>query len=213
MLVDRPDFPEFLEKDILRRLLKSFLKDNSPALQQKTKEVTLIHKMNPHLKQFRSLIAEKNLTIPPVVAGYYPLPHEVDALPLLEALNAEGYTCAIPAITEIDKALTFREWKPSDVLNEERYFIPQPGPEAAVVSPSFLFVPVLAFDERGYRLGYGGGFFDRTLHLLHETYGEKLVAIGLAFDEQRVARVPVEEHDQQLTYIVTPTSYYGPFHD
>ena len=166
---------------------------------------------NLWLKKFREWRAEEKMILPQVIAGYWPLPHEVDVMPLLEGLALEGYTCTLPAIESVDKPLVFREWIPSEPMEENLFFIPQPKETAPSVDPSFLFVPMLAFDDRGYRLGYGGGFYDRTLCALRKA--RKIMTVGLAFDNQLVSRVPVEDHDQRLDYILTQTHIYGPFYD
>ncbi len=136
-----------------------------------------------------------------VVAGYWPLGDEIDPLPLMEALAQGGCRLALPVVTGPDEALEFRSWEPGAALEEGSHGTRHPLPSAATVVPTVVLVPLLAFDARGFRLGYGGGYYDRTLAPLREAGG--VVAIGLAYAAQQVPDLPVEGWDQRLDRIVT----------
>jgi 5-formyltetrahydrofolate cyclo-ligase len=98
--------------------------------------------------------------------------------------------------------LVFRSWKPGDTTSAAVWGIGEPLGSAPVVEPDVLLVPLLAFDADGYRLGYGGGFYDRTLARLRGM--KSVVAIGLAFDEQQVDSVPHTGRDERLDWVLTP---------
>jgi 5-formyltetrahydrofolate cyclo-ligase len=131
-----------------------------------------------------------------VVAGFWPLQDEIDIRPLLLALAGRGHTLALPATPPIGLPLTFHRWRPGDRLIPGRFGTFRP--DADPVTPDVLLIPLLAFDRAGRRLGYGGGYFDRTLALLP---GRR--AIGCAFAAQEVAQVPVEGHDHRLDAVAT----------
>lgn len=138
---------------------------------------------------------------PGVAAAYYPVRSEFDCMPLLRRVAAEGWTLALPVIAG-PAPLHFREWTFGAPLDPGPFGIPEPveGPFAV---PDVLLVPLLAFDRRCYRLGYGGGHYDRTLAVLRGQGG--VAAIGLAFDAQEVAQVPVCPYDERLDWILTPS--------
>ena len=135
------------------------------------------------------------------VSAFIPFGDEIDTRPLLAKLAAEGFTTCVPVVVKPATPLEFRAW----VLGEEtvpgRWNIPVPPETAKVVEPDVLLVPLLAFDRRGYRLGYGGGFFDRTIERLRGL--KPVVAIGVAYSAQRVDEVIRGEHDQKLDWILT----------
>ncbi|HLJ63748.1 MAG TPA: 5-formyltetrahydrofolate cyclo-ligase [Stellaceae bacterium] len=137
-----------------------------------------------------------------VIAGYWPIRHELDPRPALTALAERGFRLALPAVTERGAALQFRCWQPGDALFPDMIKVPAPSPEAPLVpSPSILLVPLLAFDRWGGRLGFGGGYYDRTLA---STRGlGKVLALGLAFADQEVERVPLDPNDQCLDGVVS----------
>ena len=138
------------------------------------------------------------------VTGYWPVRGELDARPLLGWLHKRGCRIGLPAVTE-ENELEFRRWQPGDELQPGAFSIPVPPPENGVMdSPDVLLVPLLAFDWHGYRLGYGGGFYDRALVRLRRAK-PSVRAYGLAFAEQELGRgVPREAHDQPLDGIFTP---------
>ncbi len=131
-----------------------------------------------------------------VVSGVWPLPGEIDLRPLLEELHRRGHAVVLPVTPPRGQPLTFRRWRPGDVLVPERFGTMAPTGEEAV--PDFLLVPLLAFDRRGYRLGYGGGYYDRTLAALPRRF-----ALGFAFAAQEVEYVPVGPTDIRLDAVAT----------
>jgi 5-formyltetrahydrofolate cyclo-ligase len=137
--------------------------------------------------------------IPPgaVLSGYMPMRAEIDPLPAMAA--HDGPLC-LPVVQGRGLPLRFRQWHPGAALVEGpfRAMVPAAGDW---LEPDVLIVPMLAFDRRGYRLGYGGGFYDRTLAALRAT-GPRL-AIGFAFAVQEVEEVPTDATDEALDMIVT----------
>jgi 5-formyltetrahydrofolate cyclo-ligase len=107
--------------------------------------------------------------------------------------------------------LVFRAWVPGDAMDKGVWGIPEPKPDKPVLEPDILLVPLLAFDVDGCRLGYGGGFYDRTLARLRAI--KPVVAIGLAYDEQRVNAVPHLDYDQRLDWVLTPSGPIRCQHD
>jgi len=120
-----------------------------------------------------------------------------------------GHRIALPRVTELGAPMTFHvhidPFAESD-LERGRMGLMQPSAEAEEVIPQVLFMPLVGFTERGDRIGQGGGFYDRWLGAHPDT-----IAVGMAWDVQRVEELPVEPHDMPLTALVTPTRLYGPF--
>jgi 5-formyltetrahydrofolate cyclo-ligase len=137
------------------------------------------------------------------VSGYLAIGDEIDPAPLLAALAAAGHTIALPVMAGKGKPLVFRGWRPGDPMVERMWGIREPAATAPEVEPDVLLVPLLAFDAAGWRLGYGAGFYDRTLRALRQT--KPIVAIGLAYDEQRVDAVPHCDDDERLDWVLTPS--------
>ena len=137
------------------------------------------------------------------ISGYAAIGDEIDPSALLHALAAQGHPIALPVTVGKGKPLIFRSWRPGAPLHEGSFDVPEPGEQAPELTPDIVLAPVLAFDARGYRLGYGAGYYDRTLACLR---GHKpVIAIGLAFDVSQVDEVPHDEHDQRLDWVLTPS--------
>lgn len=140
---------------------------------------------------------------PAWVSAFYPIGDELDPMPLLERLLGEGYGVCLPVMAGKGLPLVFRAWKPGDPLNEVTWGIKEPLAAAPVIEPDIVLAALLAFDDRGYRLGYGGGFYDRTIARLKTI--KPAVVIGLAYDELRVDAVPHNDYDQPVDWILTPS--------
>jgi len=135
-----------------------------------------------------------------VVSGWFAMGTELNPYPLMKRLAEEnGAQLALPAIE--DGKLIFRAWVPGMQLKRVGFGLSEPGPEAKEVDPDILFVPLLAFDLTGARIGYGKAYYDGGLSRLRAK--KKVAAVGLAFDEQCVENVPTEPHDQKLDYVIT----------
>ena len=131
-----------------------------------------------------------------VVSGFWPLGEEIDIRPLLRALHERGNRVALPVTPRRGEALTFRGWQPGDVMAPERFGTLRPIGEE--LQPDMLLIPLLAFDAAGGRLGYGGGFYDRTLPGLPGRF-----RLGCAFAAQQVDEVPVGPYDVRLDAVAT----------
>lgn len=130
---------------------------------------------------------------------------EIDLGPLAEKLSLAGVPLCLPVIVAKGEPLIFRAWAPGEPLEDKRFGLREPPVSAEEVTPDLLFVPLAAFDATGARIGYGGGFYDRTLEKLRQA-GSAL-AIGLAFSAQALETVPVEPHDQPLDGVLTEKGY------
>ena len=136
-----------------------------------------------------------------VVSAYWPMGSELDPRLLMLALQAAGHPIALPVVLEANQPLVFRAWSPGDELEPAAFNTQIPSPDKPELTPGVVLAPLLAFDRRGYRLGYGGGFYDRTLENLRAR-GDVL-AIGLAYAGQEVPAVPRGPTDKRLDWIVT----------
>jgi 5-formyltetrahydrofolate cyclo-ligase len=131
-----------------------------------------------------------------VVSGFWPLDDEIDLRPLLHLLHERGNRVALPVTPRRGEALTFAGWRPGDVMLTERFGTLRPVGEMLV--PDMLLIPLLAFDATGGRLGYGGGFYDRTLAVLPGRF-----RLGCAFAVQQVDAVPIGPYDIRLDAVAT----------
>ncbi len=141
-----------------------------------------------------------------VVSGYSPIRSEIDPVPLMRALAAQGARLALPAVMARGKSLAFRAWSPNDRLMLGPLGILEPSPAAAEIIPDIMLVPLAAFDRAGHRIGYGAGHYDFTL--AHLRKGKAITAIGLAFAAQEIKAVPALAHDVALDYVLTETRVF-----
>ena len=137
------------------------------------------------------------------VSAYWPKGDELDPRPIMIVLAERGHRIGLPVVPGPARPLVFREWAPGDTLVSAGFGLEEPAAERREVVPEFLLVPLLAFDRRGYRLGYGGGFYDRSLAAL-QTRGPA-TAVGLAYSRQELAEVPCGPNDRPLDWVVTET--------
>ncbi|VAV91000.1 5-formyltetrahydrofolate cyclo-ligase [hydrothermal vent metagenome] len=146
------------------------------------------------------LVARGGLTI----AGYAPKGSEINCLPLMDKLKARGAKMCLPVVETKHEPLIFRAWEPGQELVTSAFGIEEPAQDAAILVPDMLLVPLLAFNAKGFRLGYGGGYYDRTLEKLRAE-NEHLVAVGLGYEAQGISRMPVDRHDEKMDWIITET--------
>ncbi len=138
---------------------------------------------------------------PRAVSAFHALRDEPDTLGLLSGLAAQGYATALPVVVGRGSPLVFRLWRPGDPTRSGAMSIAEPLEEAAAVDPDLLFVPLACFDRSGHRIGYGAGYYDRTLARLRAI--KPIHAVGVGYGVCEVAAVPYEAHDQGLDAIVT----------
>ncbi len=141
------------------------------------------------------------LQSPTVVSGYWPLRGEPDLRPWLGALHAAGHTTVLPVVVEKGAPLAFRRWSPGAAMEKGFWNIPVPV-DTTEFTPQLLLAPLVGFDARCYRLGYGGGYFDRTLELLRSLQ-VKFHAIGVGYAATQLPTIHPLPHDIALDVIIT----------
>lgn len=132
-------------------------------------------------------------------AGFWPMGSEADTRPILVALAERGVVTCLPAVVEGE--LAFRAWTPWEPIMPGGFGTLVPFVEAAIVQPRLVLTPLLAFDRAGFRIGYGKGYYDRTLARLRAA--GPVLAVGVSYACQEVERIPTEPHDGRLDLIVT----------
>jgi 5-formyltetrahydrofolate cyclo-ligase len=146
-----------------------------------------------------SAVARENSAA--IVAAYWPIKDEASPLSLLDCAAAYGIATALPVVTGRHTALIFRLWRPGEPLVAAAFGLQEPDAAAPEVRPDFIFMPLLAFDRRGHRLGYGAGHYDRTLTQLRAR--GRAITVGIAYSVQELPEIPTEDHDQKLDYVLT----------
>lgn len=144
-----------------------------------------------------------NIPIPEnaIISLYYPLKDELDTEPLAAALVEKGCAIALPVTMSKKEPLIFRRYTPGDALIPGAYGEQTPDESADIVTPTIVVAPLLAFTREGDRLGYGGGYYDRTLAGLREAGA--VLAVGYAYGAQEVDAMPLDPLDQRLDWVVT----------
>jgi 5-formyltetrahydrofolate cyclo-ligase len=135
------------------------------------------------------------------IAGYWRIKDEMDCQPILIRLMDEGRPVCLPVVTGDEEPLEFRLWEDGTPLYEAGFGTLAPSDLAPKVTPDIIITPLLGFDARGTRLGYGGGYYDRTL----ERLSTKPLLVGLAFAAQEMDEIPHEAHDVPLDMVITET--------
>ena len=141
-----------------------------------------------------------------VIAGYISVGAELDITELLRVLREEGYQVCLPVVLDSSQLLQFRQWTPETPLIKDSADIPSPGPEASILIPDVLLIPLLAFDEQGNRLGQGMGTYDKTLAALSAR--KPILTIGMAYDIQKISHVPTHSTDYPMDRIITEKHIY-----
>ena len=139
---------------------------------------------------------EKNKKI--ILGGYFTSNYEIDCLDILEKLQEKGYKTSLPVIKK-NSQMDFYEYKKFDPLILNQYGIPEPNP-LHLVYPDIIFVPLVAYDQSKFRIGYGGGYYDRYLHKIKKK--KKIKTIGFAFSFQKITKVPTNKFDKKLDLIL-----------
>ena len=151
----------------------------------------------------------KQISLPPqsIVAGTSVFGSEIDTTPLLNALREMGHIIVLPVVVGRGQELQFRRYMSGDPLAIGIVGVPEPLSTAKVLVPDVMLVPLLAFDRQCHRLGYGGGYYDRTITQIRTH--KPLMVLGFGFDCQMVPEVPRGRHDMQLDKIITETSVFS----
>ena len=155
------------------------------------------------LSRILAQIFQNQISLPSgaTVSAYVAIGDEADPAPLLQALRARGHPIALPRVAGRGKPLEFHAYEPGSSLVPGGFGLSEPARDWPKAEPDILIVPLLAFDARGYRIGYGAGFYDRTLAKLRAA--RDVLAVGFAFSGQEFETVPHDENDQRLDWVVT----------
>ena len=169
------------------------------------KKILLIRKIENNknikfsfLKIFK--VIKKKFFKKKIVGGYYPVNFEIDILEVLKNLEKKiGVQLSLPVIKK-NNEMDFYKWTTNNLLKLNKYGIPEPEKNKKVF-PDILFVPVVAFDNRLYRIGYGGGYYDRYIQKVSNK--KKLLKVGIAYSRQKIDKVPINKYDKKLDIIIT----------
>ena len=149
------------------------------------------------LKIFKEI--KKNISKKKIVGGYYPVNFEINILKFLEKLEIKGVQLCLPVVKK-NNEMDFYSWSTKSLLKLNKYGIPEPE-QIKKVFPDIILVPLVAFDSRLYRIGYGGGYYDRYIEKLSNK--KNLLKIGIAHSCQKINRVPTNKYDKKLDIIIT----------
>lgn len=138
-----------------------------------------------------------------IIGIYWPFRAEYDPRSMSQYLIQQGATLALPEVTDRNAPLRFREWSPETSMQEGAYGIPVPA-GTRIVHLDAVIIPMVGFDQHGYRLGYGSGYFDRTL----ASYPSQPLSIGVAFELQRLENVYPQSHDIPMHFVVTESGIF-----
>ena len=144
-----------------------------------------------------------------VYAAYLPIRSEISPMPLIATLHESGQPTAMPVTPIEGHPLSFRRWTIGDALQDGPYGTLQPSACCTPVLPNVILAPLLAFDSAGWRLGYGGGFYDRTIADFADR-GHKVNVIGLAYDGQKLDKIPVGPYDMPMDAVLCPSGLHRP---
>ena len=173
-------------KNILRKKILAYRKNNYRIVDLKYSLLKDI------LKKFNLLKNKK-------IGGYFPINYEIDCLEILKQLEKSGHKISLP-ITRKGNQMDFFEWSSKQPLSISKIGIPEPFSKKKIY-PDIILVPMLAFDKHKFRLGYGGGFYDR--YIQKTTKIKKIFTVGIAFSFQEVKKLPTNKFDKKLDFILT----------
>ena len=134
-----------------------------------------------------------------IVGGYYPYNNEIDCIQILKKLEKKNYIISLPKIKK-NSQMDFIQWSSNDPLVINKFGIPEPSNDK-IKFPDILLVPLLSFDAKLNRVGYGGGFYDRYVHRIKRK--KKPLLVGLAYSFQKVKKIPINKYDKKLDFVVT----------
>ena len=155
---------------------------------------------------FNLILSIKKKMLLKSIGIYYPIGTEISPLKLIEICNELDLTVSLPVISKRSYYLSFRKWDGKKSLKKTYYGISEPLSYNKLTIPDIIFVPLLAYDKDLNRLGYGKGYYDKTIEKLRERKlknNNPFLAIGLAYDEQIIEKVPTKSHDQKMDMIIT----------
>ena len=135
----------------------------------------------------------------PIIGGYYPVNYEIDCLEILENLELKKYKISLPIINK-NSSMEFSTYSFKNALKTNIYGIPEPF-KKKIIKPNILFVPLVSFDKKRYRIGYGGGFYDR--YISRQKKRKNFFTLGFAYSFQETNNVPKDKFDEKLDLIIT----------
>lgn len=180
-------------------MLKNKIRRKIIVIRKKKFNKSLNIKINKILE-----IIKKSNKYKPLIGGYYPINYEIDCLKILKKLELNNFKIALPVIKK-NNEMEFYSYSFVNPLKTSYYGIPEPFIKKKV-NPDILFVPLVAFDSKCYRIGYGGGYYDRYLKQLEKKKFFK--SLGFAFSFQKTKYVPVEIFDKSLNMVITDKKIY-----
>ena len=183
---------------------KSYLRKRS-LLRRKKKYLTT-KKFNFNL--IFNLIRKHFDTKKIVIAGYYPSNYEVNILNFLEHASKKKFRIALPVIEPSNK-MSFRSWVFKEPLHVNQFGILEPKNSKKTIIPDLIMVPLVAFDNRLNRIGYGKGYYDRSLKKISKTK-KNAISLGIAYSFQKCKKIPTNKHDFKLDYIFTEKGIINP---
>ena len=163
-----------------------------------SRRLDLVREVPDFAQRIAAFVGDLNIPPRAIVSGYWPMGDEADPRLVMSALAAKGHALALPRVEKKNAPLVFHRWREGEKLVTHKFGMAEPHVDREIVVPDVLLVPLLAFDAEGYRLGYGGGFYDRTLSFL-----ARKTAIGVAYAGQQVTHLPREAHDHPLDAVLT----------
>ena len=181
-----------MNKSKLRVKILKLRKDNSNRL------------INLNPIKIHSYLKKKNYNLKNI-GGYYPSNYEIDDMEILNYLYKKGSVISLPIIKK-NNHMNFFQWTKKNPLSINKYGILEPI-SFNITYPDILFVPLVAFDNKLNRLGYGGGFYDRYIEKISKI--KKILKVGLAFSFQQLDRIPVNKYDKKLDIIITEKDIFS----
>ena len=137
---------------------------------------------------------------------YYPINNELEPFEFIKYFEDRNIIMSMPVVDIKKKTMIFRKWNPKDHLSSGPFGILEPSYNNEIILPQIMIVPMLMFDRELFRLGYGGGFYDKSIIKLKKHFQKEkkvFITVGLAYSKQEIEKIPIENHDMKLDYIVT----------
>ena len=188
------DLNNMLDKSALRKFLLDRRRSNLNI-----NEVS--NNLHIHIEPLISSFDGKSISI------FQAYNNEINTNDLIKLLIKKNFSISLPCINNESDEMLFREWNGTDQLISGKYGILEPNLDNKIVYPSVLFIPLLAFDENGNRLGYGGGYYDKYINA-HDTENIHLLKIGVGYSFQKIYEVPNNINDKKLNWILTEKYLY-----
>ena len=163
------------------------------------------YRFNP--RNVDQLLKNKELNNLKIISSFFSIKSEIQTTDLNEYLINKNNILSFPVVNPNSKILSFRQFKKNQNLVEGIYKIPEPPLENEELIPNLIFVPCLAFDIQGYRLGYGGGYYDRTFSYF-KSINHQFISVGFAYEDQKVNSVIRDQFDYKLNYVLTEKQLY-----